>query len=262
MVEKVEEVDSTPHARVHEEVNEKRSRQRCVILPDSRFKVYWDGWISLLILASSVYTPLRVAFMEEVGSAQVAMELLVDAFFVGDIVLTFFSAYYDAQEQLVTQRGRIVRKYMCFWMWMDVLSVIPVSLIINSAGAFEVKNVARSLRLTRLPKMLKMARLLRVMRLAKQRSKLKEQLHRIGVNTSGSTERLLLFLLMFFVLCHFASCLWFLIAKLSDFGERTWVARTDIDPTDSFEAYSLSFYFIITSITTVGYGDISANTIA
>ena len=38
---------------------------RCLIRPDQKWKMIWDFWISLLVLSSALYTPWRLAFMEE-----------------------------------------------------------------------------------------------------------------------------------------------------------------------------------------------------
>ncbi len=38
-------------------------------------------------------------------------------------------------------------------------------------------------------------------------------------------ERLLLLIMIFGIVCHSLTCLWFLVAKLDDFSETTWIAR-------------------------------------
>ncbi len=118
----------------------------------------------------------------------------------------------------MAQHGPIARSYLRFWFWTDFLSVLPLSLILNSVAAMEVKHFARILRLARLQKLLKMVKLIRMMRLVKQRAKMREQLSRLGATPTASTERLLLFLLVFFILAHVAACLWLLLAKLDDFS--------------------------------------------
>lgn len=59
------------------------------------------------------------------------------------------------------------------------------------------------------------------------------------------------------ILCHTLSCMWFLVARLEDFGPETWVYRYGYDTAGVFEQYLAGLYFIVATITTVGYGDIS-----
>ena len=51
-----------------------------------------------------------------------------------------------------------------------------------------------------------------------------------------------------------------MIAKLEDFGPETWVVRFGYDGASIFTQYVACFYFIIATITTVGYGDFNAKT--
>lgn len=60
------------------------------------------------------------------------------------------------------------------------------------------------------------------------------------------------------VLCHIATCLWVIIPQFTtteDNFSGTWME--DMNEMDSTSLYALSFYWTITTITTVGYGDIS-----
>ena len=56
------------------------------------------------------------------------------------------------------------------------------------------------------------------------------------------------------------SCFWFLAAKLDDFPEDCWVVRYGLESRPPVDQYLDSMYFILTTITTVGYGDRTAQT--
>ena len=67
-----------------------------------------------------------------------------------------------------------------------------------------------------------------------------------------------MFVLLF---THLMSCFWYFSAKFEDLGYNTWVVRSSMQDSTSAELYIVSFYYILTTMTTVGYGDITPVTI-
>ena len=59
---------------------------------------------------------------------------------------------------------------------------------------------------------------------------------------------------------HLSSCLFFFITKLEDFSPDSWVNRLGLTDSSPFELYITSFYWSLTTVTTVGYGDVVSNT--
>ena len=76
-------------------------------------------------------------------------------------------------------------------------------------------------------------------------------------NSTSQTSRILVYMVLFLILFHNLACIWFLIARYNDFEEDTWVYRYEFVSKPIRAQYLASFYFILTTITTVGYGDIS-----
>lgn len=99
------------------------------------------------------------------------LQSAIDLFFVADIVLSFFSAFYNKKDILIDKHKIIACNYLRSWFIFDLISVLPISLIIHSAA--DVHGLARVARLTRLHRILKMVKLVHVTRLAKQRVGLK-----------------------------------------------------------------------------------------
>jgi hypothetical protein len=60
--------------------------------------------------------------------------------------------------------------------------------------------------------------------------------------------------------CHVVGCIWVLLAQLEDEEkENSWLTSF-VEDYDKNQIYLTSFYFTVTTITTVGYGDISGHT--
>ena len=73
------------------------------------------------------------------------------------------------------------------------------------------------------------------------------------------------FFCYFAMTTHVVSCLWIILADFDPNKEKSWIyeyANYDTDEQVTRpDIYMTSFYFTITTITTVGYGDLSANTL-
>jgi len=134
------------------------------------------------------------------------------------------------------------------------LAVVPVDLIL-SIGDFN--SLARIIRLPKLYKLIKMTRLVRILKILKERSKLVKYLNEI-LKIGVGCERLLFFILLFLILCHIVSCFWVLCAVFDEVTEESWIVSNGFQDMDNYELYFTSFYFTVTTITTVGFGDISA----
>ena len=81
-------------------------------------------------------------------------------------------------------------------------------------------------------------------------------------NIGQGIERLTIFLFSFFFMCHLCSCFWITIASFSDDAIKNKFSGTWLEPfygekTQRLDIYLVSLYWTVTTITTVGYGDIS-----
>ena len=98
-----------------------------------------------------------------------------------------------------------------------------------------------------------------MLKIAKERGKFNRNINE-ALKLSVTFERLVFFVLMFFLLSHVTACLWYFLAKLEGFPPDSWVVKHSYMDSPNFDVYIASFYYIITTITTVGYGDITPGT--
>ncbi|XP_031427082.1 potassium voltage-gated channel subfamily H member 6a isoform X2 [Clupea harengus] len=244
------------------------------ILHYSPFKAVWDWLILLLVLYTAVFTPYSAAFLlneqEEKRRRTCGytcnplnvVDLVVDIMFVVDIIINFRTTYVNRNDEVVSQPARIVRNYLKGWFLIDIVAAVPFDLLIFRSGPDEPQT-------TTLIGLLKTARLLRLVRVARKLDRYSEY---------GAA---VLFLLMctFALIAHWLACIWYAIGNV----ERTSSARMgtikigwldnlaeqigkDYNDSDSSsgpstkDKYVTALYFTFSSLTSVGFGNVSPNT--
>ena len=100
-------------------------------------------------------TPFRIAFYEVDSITWVIIDSLVDFTFAIDIVFNFFTAYFDEEEEIVLSRKLIAKNYVKGWFFIDLISIFPVNLILQTKDYASLTRIARLPKLYRLIKMAK-----------------------------------------------------------------------------------------------------------
>lgn len=76
---------------------------------------------------------------------------------------------------------------------------------------------------------------------------------------NSGKERIIFFIIFFMFFFHISTCLFIFIGSL-DWDDSGWMQDPYFYYMDSVDLYIMSGYFIVTTISTVGYGDLSAST--
>jgi hypothetical protein len=227
---------------------------------------YWNVFMTFTLLLTCILTPLQVAFSSE-EEDRAALDIVnntIDLLFFIDILVIFFSAYYDDEQfRMVEDYSEIAINYLTGWFLIDTVSILPFDLILNSGanpvdGTTQVNGLVRFMKIGRLYKLLKLTKLMRILNVVADRRSILKYLQQM-LQISQGVERLIIFLFTFFMVCHIFACLWVMIAKwaLADDPDLvTWISQPGMSELHDFPLYSAAFYFTITTITTVGYGDL------
>ena len=130
-------------------------------------------------------------------------------------------------------------------------------------------NANQFIRMSRIGKLYKLVRVTRLLRLVKMAKKKGNFMSQIGqqFKLGEGFERLLFSIVIFIIFSHFSACFWIFTASLTTNPEdlvnddsaspMNWIISNEYTELTTFELYTTSFYFTITTMTTVGYGDIS-----
>lgn len=123
-----------------------------------------------MLIYTILVTPFRIAYYDDDPLEWIIIDTIVinhyphhsfvrakiDSFFAIDIALNFVTAYFDQYHQLIHDRKKIAWGYLTGWFFIDLISIIPISLMLNSHGDYA--SLVRIARIPRLYRLIKMAK--------------------------------------------------------------------------------------------------------
>ncbi|KAL2098629.1 hypothetical protein ACEWY4_005109 [Coilia grayii] len=238
-----------------------------IILHYCTFKTTWDWVILILTFYTAIMVPYNVSFRTRHSSvAWLVLDSIVDVIFLVDIVLNFHTTFVGPAGEVISDAALIRMNYLKTWFVIDLLSCLPYDII----NAFE--NVDEGI--SSLFSSLKVVRLLRLGRVARKLDHYLEY----------GAAVLVLLVCVFGLVAHWLACIWYSIGDYEVIDQLTNAIRTDswlyqlaasVGSPYRFNAsgsgqweggagrdslYVTSLYFTMTSLTTIGFGNIAPST--
>ncbi|CAJ0580745.1 unnamed protein product, partial [Mesorhabditis spiculigera] len=239
----------------------------CTIVHYSPFKAVWDWVILLLVIYTAIFTPYVAAFLlremadtnrrSRLSEPLEIVDLIVDIMFIVDIIINFRTTYVNENDEVVSHPGKIAIHYFKGWFAIDMIAAVPFDLLLVNTNSDET---------TTLIGLLKTARLLRLVRVARKLDRYSEY----------GAAVLLLLMATFALIAHWLACIWYAIgsAELAH-KEITWLHHLSTSLKAPYihtngtvpvggpslrSRYVTSLYFTLSTITSIGFGNVSATT--
>ncbi|XP_068199431.1 potassium voltage-gated channel subfamily H member 5-like [Antennarius striatus] len=269
-----------------------------IILHYCAFKTTWDWVILILTFYTAIMVPYNVSFKTRQNNLTwLVLDSVVDVIFLIDIVLNFHTTFVGPAGEVISDAKLIRMNYLKTWFVIDLLSCLPYDIInafehvnedvmasASSAGHLRDsshfhRNTTRTEDsvlpgLSSLFSSLKVIRLLRLGRVARKLDHYLEY----------GAAVLVLLVCVFGLVAHWLACIWYSIGDYEVIDETTNTIKTDswlyqlalsigtpyrynASGTGQWEGgpnkdtlYISSLYFTMTSLTTIGFGNIAPAT--
>jgi len=127
-----------------------------LINPEAPHKLAWDVVILLLVMFYGFMVPYRIGFQLEGTEAEQSFDDFANVLFMLDIVFSFRTAFKE-DGVLVRDGKRIASTYAQSWLFIDLISSIPLDWFINTGGG--INKLLRTLRLFKLFRLLRLLKL-------------------------------------------------------------------------------------------------------
>ncbi|CAI5526129.1 unnamed protein product [Closterium sp. Naga37s-1] len=236
-----------------------------IVHPYSRFR----RDVNLIVGACIAYNLWEVLYMVAFDLRATGAWLILDSclslVYLADVLLGFKTGYLTREkhvmgeggvkmmlpQQIVMDQRRIVWHYLRTWFVVDVLSSLPIDLIISSA-------LAQSSVGFWLSAALRLLKLLRLRRLGQATQQLRQSA------LAGLYMEMTILVLQICMVCHVGACAFALIGRLETAPE-SWLAAFNWSNGGSQETlesaphgvvYAAAYYWAMVTFASVGYGDI------
>ena len=229
------------------------------IPPNSLFIKIFD----IIIFISSMFSFLFIPYIlsrnfflsKEIDSIKIIL-MVIDGFYIVDVIINFFRAYQTFDDHLIRRTRKIFYHYFQTWFFIDLIQAFPYFSFFH---LLEKKQSNKFIQINPLLYIFLMVKIIKLYKMINDNttiSYLSELASKNETIDNHGSVIMTIFLFLFFL--NMAVCI-FIFLGLNSYP--SWIIKLNIEDEPYLKVYLISTYFIIVTITTVGYGDITGDSI-
>ena len=228
--------------------------------PNSKFIFIIDLLLIVSTLYSFIFIPLQIAKNKNIREKESSIKgiiFFVDLIFIFDFIISLFKGYYDYEMIIIRNNKKILLHYLKTFFIFDLLEAIPlftiIRLVMKSRDKIDLYYSDIKIGIIIILFFIKPLKAFKIIK--KKHNKALEDFYSC-LSENFYLEKLvkfLIYLLIIFLFIHLFICLHIYFA-LKSFPN--WLVKINVMNESFLANYITSLYFMMTTMTTVGYGDI------
>ena len=245
-----------------EELEDQTDKDLFYINPDSIFIFILDTLIAFITFYYLIYNPYYISSFTEYYSSEnfnSTLNIIMELILILDFFLQFIRGYYDFDDNLIKNNKKIIINYLDSWFLYDIISIIPTFTLIkfyfqdDEIYSF-CRYYCQSNNLIFFITFLKMIKLIKI--ISRNQNKFISLIESFIFNIDFFNDwgDVIFKIILSLIFLHVTTCIHIIIGRNS---YPNWIIKNNISENDFYKIYVSSIYFLIATITSVGYGDIS-----
>ena len=226
----------------NDEVIQNDSYEKYIIRPYNYYYVIFKCFIFIIIFYFMIIYPICFAFNYNIPFF---IQIFIEFFFFIDLLISFFVTFYDEKGDIVMDLNLCIFNYLTKNFLQNIIITFSSPIIFNTKSYFKLLPLIRIFKFNDFVYLEKNSELFY--------DKLIINLHIIKTLTvHNPLYSFVEFFISFFILLHISTCIFILLIN-SDYPNYTTIKYSDSNK----RKYISGFYFSLTTILTVGYGDVT-----
>jgi len=262
-----------------EEESDQEDINNCYFRPDSTFLYILD---TLTLISSFIilfYLPIylskRLFICREFKDNNTIIFYFIDLTYIIDLIVNFYRSYYNFEEILVKKNILICIHYFKTWLFLDLISSIPIFSILKSFESkcngesnyydYKLNNNGNhshyyNININNMHYILVLIKVSKTFKIFRKNIAMNEIRNYFYKNDFlNNWGDVFLYTLFFFSFLNFTSCIFiFLGRNIID----SWIFLSELETKSFIDIYICSVYYLIMTVTTVGYGDVIGKSIS
>ena len=255
--DKFKEIEMTEIKSNDEKVHKKKLKFS--LHPNSTFIFIFDIIIIFANFFCCIFIPLKEVkseYMEIKDTLfNTIIEYFIDIIYIADLLISFFRGYYNHEMKIVRYNKKILKHYLSEEFFMDLIEAIPL-ILMNKFEKMEKNNYIGFSKGKISIKLIIFAKSFKIFKILKnKKNKALDDLYEY-LSKNYYLEKFaefIIYIIICILFAHLFICFHLFFAYQS---YPNWMSNTNLINASFRTKYIASFYFLMTTMTTVGYGDI------